>query len=270
MAKLTRKSYKRKKIAFAAVILGGVALVSSGFAAWVLSTNAKAEASGGVTVGKVEKGSLKLTVSSTIKGTETDLDKGHFDFDTLESDNTGRVRAKKGQTTFENLSITYAFTVMSPIENFSDLTIQLSASKGENKQVLETAASSNYITLPDCYGKLITLKADGTKTIPDSESGKFAQDEAVMFTRGELAKEGVKGTGEDDKDVVYHYQWKASYTINFKWGALFNGTNPGLYYDSEEGRTAVPDDKTVENTLNALREALNGVSYTVNFVASVN
>ena len=37
MAKLTRKSYKRKKIAFAAVILGGVALVSSGFAAWLVT-----------------------------------------------------------------------------------------------------------------------------------------------------------------------------------------------------------------------------------------
>ena len=40
MAKLTRKSYKRKKVAFAAVVLGGVALVSSGFAAFVLSANA--------------------------------------------------------------------------------------------------------------------------------------------------------------------------------------------------------------------------------------
>lgn len=269
MAKLTRKSYKRKKIAFAAVILGGVALVSSGFAAWVLSTNAKANASGGVTVGQVEKGNLKLTVTSKIGGADTALNKGHFDFDTLESDKTGRVRSKEGQDTFENLSITYAFTVMSPIENFSDLTISLSAIKGDDKQVLNTAATSNYITLPDCYGKIITLKADGTKNIPDSENGDFAQDEAVMFTKQKLAK-GIQGTDENDKDIVYNYQWEASYTINFKWGSLFNGTNPGLYYDSSEGLEAVPNDKDVETTLNALRTALDGVSYTVNFVASVN
>lgn len=268
MAKLTRKSYKRKKIAFAAVILGGVALVSSGFAAWVLSTNAKADTSGKVTVGQVEKGSLKLTVDSTIKGTKVDLDNGHFDFDTLEDDNTGRVRRNKEQTTFENLSITYAFTVMSPIENFSDLTIQLSASKGEDTNVLQTAASSNYITLPDCYGKLITLKADGTKTIQNSTDGVFKQDEAAMFKRKELTQ-GVKGTDENGKDVVYKYQWEASYTINFKWGTLFNGTNPGLYYDSDEAGRKISD-KDVETALNALHDALDGVSYTVNFVASVN
>lgn len=267
MAKLTRKSYKRKKIAFAAVILGGVALVSSGFAAWVLSTNAKANASGGATVGQVEKGNLKLTVTSKIGEADTALDQGHFDFDTRKDDNTGRVRAKEGQTTFENLSITYAFTVMSPIENFSDLTIQLSAIKGKDNQVLDKAASSNYITLPDCYGKTITLKADGTKNIPNSESGKFVQDSAVMFTYKKLA-EGVNRTG-DDSDVVYHHQWEASYTINFKWGSLFGGDNPGLYYDSPAGLEAA-DDKKVEETLNALRDALNEVSYTVNFVASVN
>ncbi len=147
MAKLTRKSYKRKKIAFAAVILGGVALVSSGFAAWVLSTNAKANASGGVTVGQVEKGNLKLTVTSKIGEADTALDQGHFDFDTRKDDNTGRVRAKEGQTTFENLSITYAFTVMSPIENFSDLTIQLSAIKGEDNQVLERAFYYRFVVL---------------------------------------------------------------------------------------------------------------------------
>ena len=64
MAKLTRKSYKRKKVAFAAVVLGGVALVSSGFAAFVLSAGAEQKNPGNLEIGSVINGSLKMNVFS--------------------------------------------------------------------------------------------------------------------------------------------------------------------------------------------------------------
>lgn len=262
MAKLTRKSYKRKKIAFAAVILGGVALVSSGFAAWVLSSNAEGDATGSVTVGTVEKGSLKLEISST----QGDITKGHFDFDTLESDKSGRVRAKEGQETFENLSITYTVTVKSPIDNFKDLKYRMSATKSAvdyNMKDVSEGDGTQYIVLPECFGKDVSIES----------------------TASEFTKKTIEETvTENEKSITYKKQWTATITIAFQWGATFGGYNPGLYYDgqitdstkSSEEISALNaagldvSDEVVETKLNDLNAKLNEATYNINFVASVN
>lgn len=260
MAKLTRKSYKRKKIAFAAVILGGVALVSSGFAAWVLSSNANDDATGSVTVGTVEKGSLKLEISST----QGDIKSGHFDFDTLESDKSGRVRAKEGKTTFENLSIVYTVKVKSPIDNFKDLKYTMSARKSAvdyNMKDVSEGDETQYIVLPECFGKDVSVEASAFKK--------------------DTIKETVQ---ENGKSITYTKAWTATITIAFQWGATFGGYNPGLYYDgqitdsskdTEELKTLnaaglAVTDEVVEAKLNDLNAKLNGATYNINFVASVN
>lgn len=262
MAKLTRKSYKRKKIAFAAVILGGVALVSSGFAAWVLSSNAKDNTSGSVTVGTVEKGSLKLEISSA----QGNIKSGHFDFDTLESDKSGRVRAKEGQKTFENLSIVYTVTVKSPIDNFKDLKYTMSATKDgeafDMKNVSE-GDGTQYIVLPECFGKDISIEST------NSAFTKTSIDETVQ---------------EKEKSIHYTKQWTATITIAFQWGATFGGYNPGLYYDgqitgSSEQSSKIEalnaaglkvTDEVVEEKLNDLNTKLTGATYNIDFVASVD
>ena len=263
MAKLTRKSYKRKKIAFAAVILGGVALVSSGFAAWVLSSNAKDNTSGSVTVGTVEKGSLKLEISSA----QGDIKSGHFDFDTLESDKSGRVRAKKEQTTFENLSIEYTVKVKSPIDNFKDLRYRMSATKStanyDMKDVSE-GEGTQYIVLPECFGKDVSIESTNTSAFTESTINETVQ--------------------EKEKSITYTKQWTAKITIAFQWGATFGGYNPGLYYDGQitDSNKETEDleklnaaglkvtDEEVETKLNDLNAKLTGATYNIDFVASVN
>lgn len=42
MAKLTRNSYKRKIILFGVIVFMSIALISTGFAAWVMSQEKKA------------------------------------------------------------------------------------------------------------------------------------------------------------------------------------------------------------------------------------
>lgn len=264
MAKLTRKSYKRKKIAFAAVILGGVALVSSGFAAWVLSSNAKDNTAGSVTVGAVEKGNLKLEITSD----QGDVKNGHFDFDTLESDKSGRVRVKEGQTTFENLSIAYTIKIKSPIDNFKDLQYTMSATKSavnyDMKDVSE-GEETKYISLPNCFGSTITVEGSNN----------------TLFK-----KEPINLTEKDDKEnnVTYAYQWTTTVTVAFQWGATFGGYNPGLYYDGQITDTTKSTeeisalnaaglkvtDEVVEAKLNDLKDKLNGATYNIDFVASVN
>ena len=276
MAKLTRKSYKRKKIAFAAVILGGVALVSSGFAAWVLSSNVKQETNGSVNVGAVVNGNLKMNITSNIGGANVDLDKGYFNFDTKKDDNTGRVRAEAGQTaaTSESLSISYDITIKSPIDNFKDLAVSMTAKKGEKEDTttLSSAKTQGYIVLPDCAEKTVILPAKG-------DMPSLGPNAATAFTTKTNGTE--VGTGEDDKGVVYKYSWTTTYTVNFKWGALFDGKNPGEYYDTNYSGTTDYnketnpkgidiEDSVVKTKLNEMHNLLDKLQYFITFTASVN
>lgn len=270
MAKLTRKSYKRKKIAFAAVILGGVALVSSGFAAWVLSSNAKSDVQGGVAVGIVEKGSLKMEISLVGATGENALNSGKFNFNTKATDTTGRVRAAKDQKPedSENLSLSYKVTVKSPIDNFDKLDITMTAKKGGTAITLDSAIKTSdnkyYVSAPDCSNGVVTLTANGQSSSLELNNDKIASEtEGSFFTK----KSGLNEKDETAQ-VTYQYSWAITYTVAFAWGDLFGKQNPGEYYDSEAAKNI--DDAKVETTLNAMHTALDGITYNLNFLASVN
>ena len=62
MAKLTRNSYKRKIILFGVIVFMSIALISTGFAAWVMSQEKKASTNGNVTVGAVTEGNIEITL----------------------------------------------------------------------------------------------------------------------------------------------------------------------------------------------------------------
>ena len=80
MAKLTRNSYKRKIILFGVIVFMSIALISTGFAAWVMSQEKKQSTSGNVTVGAVTEGNIEVTLDPlTVKD---------FKFEPKESDTT--------------------------------------------------------------------------------------------------------------------------------------------------------------------------------------
>jgi hypothetical protein len=58
--KLTRKSYNRRVFSFGALVFLAIALMSTGFATWVMSTNAEAGGSGNVNVGTITDGALSF------------------------------------------------------------------------------------------------------------------------------------------------------------------------------------------------------------------
>lgn len=284
MAKLTRKSYKRKKIAFAAVILGGVALVSSGFAAWVLSANAEKESTGVTTVGTVKDNSLAMNIKlqylvysgkeGNITETWTDqtpasgeeIAKGTFDFDPTYKD----VR-KPGQRVyndgklFERLTLRYVVTVSSKTNNsFDKLNVKMVETSGEK---VKNAVGKDYVIAPDCYtaDDGVTISADATS------DPKFVKDDKTETGATEAAKICT---------------WTINYDVSFKWGSFFSttktgeGTNPGDYFDSPEGLDTYPvlgtvDDKlssdlstpTVAAILNDLHDTLDSASYKLTFTA---
>lgn len=245
MAKLTRKSYKRKKIAFAAVILGGVALVSSGFAAFVLSQDKTGDGTGSIKVGKVSDGALEMTITSKIKGNEADAQytggwkegdpaatddgkKDTFRFDAQYGDKTGR--AKWNGTDYEHLEIQYTVNIFSVTESFDRLTIQMA----ENAWVQNQVRKKN-IVAPSCY------KNEASSNVADSN-----------------LKIGVTPTNPSESNGN-KYQWTAVYSVAFKWGSTFDGMNPTEYYDHEYEDSSSENPKGSAISYNNMKATIEGL-----------
>lgn len=134
MTKLTRNSYKRKVILFGVVLFVSIALISTGFAAWVMSTNAREETTGNVSVGQVTDSKLTIT--------DLKIDKTSFEFEPLSTDTTGRVRYDGSKS--ESLKVKVTGTVK-PTQYLGELKIYLVVPESVKK-----AADQGYIILPEC------------------------------------------------------------------------------------------------------------------------
>lgn len=237
MAKLTRKSYQRKAMVVGATAFAGIALMTTGFAAWVISSSATKNVPGNVNVGVVSDKSIKLTVNSI-------TDK--FSFDSKKDDKTGRVRCD-GKN-WENLSITVSGEYTNPdMVNKFNIALRMGTvasedadpefdTEAETRFTNAAAEPNKYIVLPACFGPA-----------------------GVDFnTTGETG-EGKTLTVASDKSKATF-----SYTISFAWGDHFKDTlgtkenlNPSEFYDSTTGTTNYDGDK-YKDDLNKFFKALTG------------
>lgn len=141
MAKLTRNSYKRKIILFGVIVFMSIALISTGFAAWVMSQEKKQSTSGNVTVGAVTEGNIEVILDPlTVKD---------FKFEPKESDTTGRVRNDK--TNFESLTVTVTGTIKNT-QFLKEATIKMNV-----KDAVKQAETAGYIILPECANSEVVL-----------------------------------------------------------------------------------------------------------------
>lgn len=148
MAKLTRNSYKRKIILFGVIVFMSIALISTGFAAWVMSQEKKQSTSGNVTVGAVTEGNIEVILDElTVKD---------FKFEPKESDTTGRVR--NDSTNFESLTVTVTGTIKNT-QFLKEATIKMNV-----KDAVKQAETAGYIILPECANSevVLTLTESGT------------------------------------------------------------------------------------------------------------
>lgn len=172
MAKLTRNSYKRKIILFGVIVFMSIALISTGFAAWVMSQEKKQSTSGNVTVGAVTKGNIEVILDElTVKD---------FKFEPKESDTTGRVRNDK--TNFESLTVTVTGTIKNT-QFLKEATIKMNV-----KDAVKQAETAGYIILPECANSEVVL----TLTESGTNEKKFSYD--ITFKWG--SKFGGENPGE--------------------------------------------------------------------------
>lgn len=270
MAKLTRKSYKRKKIAFAAVILGGVALVSSGFAAWVLSNDKTDNASGTVTVGEVKDASLEMNITLLTKRytqdteewkAQTNRNSGKFNFNPAYNDvegTGGRVyndQASIDAFDCENLVLRYKVVITSSSKTaFKELKVSMAEKDDGTKIQTATSSDKNWVYAPACFNNEETISVTSTG---DGNDKKFKFGE----------------TKDDQQKVTY--SWTLNYDLAFNWGTAFGGKNPGEYFDTGAGKD-VPlkrdtntsaETKTVQEILEEMHTTLDGANFELTFTA---
>lgn len=149
MRKLTRKSYRRKRILLGVAIFLSVALIATGFGAFVLSSEQKVNQGGNVEVGTLTDSSLGITLTS---------DKTQsFRFDAADGDILGRVQmdATKPEE-IEKLAVTVS-GLIDGVDYLQKLTVELVIKDEAEKAQIDAAISAGYIVAPECYGQAVSI-----------------------------------------------------------------------------------------------------------------
>ena len=265
--RLTRRSYRRKLIMFGVSIFMSLALVATGFAAWVLSKDAQKTESGAVEIGAVTEASVEISEITFIKDNEAQVNPDKFIFEPLESDTTGRVRYD-GESAPENLDVKFTWTI-SNYQIVGDLFIDFKV-----PATVYTAVTEGWLSLPAGF-----VLQDATEEIPADQNGTDAaatykvlrytiQNQAGALRESGSTDDGVLSyTVTKDADIVT----AVTFTMNipFSWGADFEGLNPGIYYDTDfpeapSKGTGVDFDE-VKSTLNKFKATLHGIEYNETF-----
>lgn len=230
MKKTTRKSFSRKAIIIIASVFLVISLTATGFAAWLISNGSDSKKDGNVTASNVSDAILEVKITNDSFEDIT--------FGPQTDDNVGQVIYNHSEASdHESLSV----TVNGTIGNYSMLNEMTFVVKCPDS-VLKAAgytwnasgtrtydydATKAFIALPDYAmdkdGNSLPIVENGVKTENKTQAKKLA---ASDF-----------GTAQDNNNTF-------TFKVEFAWGALFEGYNPGRYLDDES------DKKLSANTTN--------------------
>ena len=261
--RLTRSAYRRKLIMAGVSTFASLAMVSSGFAAWVLSKDAAGKVDGNVTVGAVQEANIEIedlafVDESTLSAetpTTSKTQYNSFIFEPKADDTTGRVRRSNEQNAqYEDMGVTIAWTIKN-YQTVGELTVDLKIPAS-----VKAAIDRNYLELP---AGLEWVTNDLEEPIL-SEGYYTARYEIQQNLQGQ----GTLGTVCKYEVTESAGVKTASFlmTIEFGWGSEFGRMNPGLYFDNDTVGKEV-DYETLKATLNEFKATMHGITYDAAFEA---
>ena len=222
---MTRNSFKRKAIIFGVMVFMSIALISTGFAAWIISTNAKQQETGNIKVGVITEKNIEVL--------DIKLSQKTFAFEPEKTDQEGRLRGDGLTECIMSTTVTAYVTYTEYLETLN-ISLDLAAAQG-----VKAAADAGYIDLPDCAKAVTNVKAS-----------------LVALGAGDDAKYNDTAKYGTVKKLVY--------TITFEWGTKFGGVNPGLYYDKAEvkdpGNDAYVSDADMKTEMTNFRKTMYGLT----------
>ena len=209
---MKRKHSKKTGIIAAVVGLSSVALVSVGFASWVISGNDTTTLDGNIAVDTVEDGRYNILNKDSLK---SNANNGQYNitFGQPSSMNTSGawLTAKNGKTQV------LSFTMKVYINNYNGNT--------QNN----VAAGALTVTLAG-------------KTQSDEDKYDAAVDHGVVKALPSVSNGGITvsaKTLDNDNESSYKGQYYSTVTVTFGWGLHFNYLNPYDYYN--DGHHAMND-----------------------------
>lgn len=201
--RITRGHYNRKLLAFGAMAFLAIALISTGFAAWIMSSGAETGfEDGNLTVGEITESDLKFTDYEIIAGDTKLL------FEPAQGDVTGDIKGNGSD--YENLTFTLKTTI-SPVEYLDE--IQMSMTFPES---VVAAHEAGYIVLPASA----LLNRGETLVIVEMNEG----------TPKAIDHDGVKVTATKEATGAYV---EITIEVTIKWGTEFKGKNPSISLDED-------------------------------------
>lgn len=252
MSKITRRSYKRKKIIMGASLFGAVGLVSVGFAAWVLSAPTSTTVGpANLNVGDVTDKNMEFKDVKTYKpNTTTEYDEFHFE--PAAGDNTGRVRLGGEQA--EALALDVKGDLLR-VQNLGNIQGIITVEDADQKADFDEAIQKGYVVAPAAYKSSETVLWVKGTTSP-------TYDENFSYT----------SSTNDAGDEVMSFTYK----VFFAWGTAFGGKNPSVYFDEEPQysgiATGTPNDELSTGTVGAIladmHNLLDGVQLTLTLTAN--
>lgn len=210
MARLTKNSYKRKIIVFGLLVFMSIALISTGFAAWIMSQEAKVENEGNVSVGVVDDSRITFEnlkydlVIVDYEGNELSGDSYNnatnaglnFLFEPRHGDSTGNIQWDKNDANCEIMKLNVSGYITNlPLLKDGKFTVNLVVTEG-----VHNCLTKNFIQLKDF-----------ANPVKDEQTGLYT------YTR-EITPE-ANGT--------------FAYSVEFVWGTVFEGENPAKSSDKE-------------------------------------
>lgn len=251
MKKVTRHAFSKKAIMITASLFVTLALITTGFAAWLISSGASGEGTGNITTATIDDARLGLTVAMAegkdfvCFGPQADDTVPHIMYE-----------APKKEGEKDDKEVLTA-TVTGTIKNYDrlkefNITIKISdkaltaagytwPETGESSRTYTYNADNAYISLPeyavDMDGRFLPLPSDPSKTT----APKTISAGDSMFT---------DGATENEK--------KFTFDVTFGWGEKFKGYNPGRYLDREVDDAHLPDKTyTVDEKMEIMTKLLN-------------
>ena len=240
MRKLTRRSYNRKLIVFGLAIFLAFGMISTGFAAWLISSAAEKDIERPVEVDTIVDKSFELEINELDDSGNWIGKNISFDARKEDTNSTDRVQFHpNGESDGgEQLELLLSGTVTNR------------ASLGKQNESAPAGAVKVDITLPASI--VAAINADyltasytvGTDTTNIDVEGKTGdQTITVWIVPTANAEDATKGD--------------FAVTLKFGWGTEFGGMNPGDYYDTEGAGKAVTD-TDMKAELEAFRLTLVG------------
>lgn len=254
MKRYTRKHYNKKLVALGLAAFMGIGLTSTGFAAWVMSQNAKEEVSGNVNVSTMTDASVSIKI--------------------YQSDNLGAIWQKDGaDATHSGINSGYIGTES---RNLAELTTAGYSRKELTKTDNKYKTTDNFVfdaAVGDKEGRLRVSEEPGAGedlevkifgTLEEKSGVDYTLTAAVeipasihnailegyLKTDMTMVKEKKEGEtlisatyeiADIEYSTVTGYENDFVVTISFTWGTAFGGVNPSLYYDEHQTGKEVSD-----------------------------